>query len=521
MKNTIPDLPIEEEESQEEVEKVLTEASLESLLSDKEYNQLIQEVEKTKDIRDTRNKIFAIIKTAEEATKEYAEKMNDGLRKKALTKQDLEEGMKFFKESDVETKKNIFVATADERLDFAKNQLENYLKTLEDNRNLFNTKELKNLEKSFLGMSSIERGKEDERTLDLIKERQVVQNSYKDLLGHELIDDQKNRLEKFEKLSFKDRKKEIKALEEKIKSHEKSQVLIRKETDASKNFCKIKNWKSAIPHCKKALKIINKLNYKNKVEWFSHRHEVITDLVNKLEEKIAKNEQSSNPKALSKTPSLTEESLSKDEVLHPSPTDISEKRKNQLTEMLIKGFVRSKKASATTISAFAHSSGQETVRDNQKNVDSKSNLAAKDHETKNNDNIIRLESRVENMSREKISAMAYKQEFDQKTIAIVNTDNRILSKEEGDQSVNRNLEKVLLEEIKNLSISTEEKEYLRSSARTLNLINYGRKIRSDSSEGLNKHESKLGKDFEKNKSNFAHDLVNTAVRKRKKVRKTL
>ena len=244
------------------------------------------------------------------------------------------------------------------------------------------------------------------------------------------------------------------------------------------------------------------------MEWFSYRYEVITDLISKLEEKTAKESvemRDLNPELVEGVASPEASEIKKQD------EDISEKRKKQLSEMLIKGFMRSKKASATTIGAFVHSLNQETIRNNQKDVDKKNDLAVKDHKEKNEDEIVRLESRVENISREKASALAYKKEFDQKTIAIVNTDNRILSREEGDRSVNSNLKKVLLEEIKTRSISPQEKKYLRSSVKALDQTNYGRKIRSDGAEGLNEHESKLGKDFEKNKNNFAHDVVDTII----------
>ena len=108
-------------------------------------------------------------------------------------------------------------------------------------------------------MSSIKRDEEVEKTPELLKERQILQNSYENLLEHELMDGKKDRSKRFKKLSLKERKKETKKLKEEIKKREKSQDLIRKETEASKDFCKIEKWKDAIPHCRKALKIINKL----------------------------------------------------------------------------------------------------------------------------------------------------------------------------------------------------------------------------------------------------------------------
>ena len=111
----------QEKESQKGIEQILKEASSEKLLSNKEYNRLIQEVKKKEDINNIRNKIFEITQTARKATEEYTKKMNDSVKNKILTEEDAEEGMKIFQESDVETKERVFVETMNERVHFARN----------------------------------------------------------------------------------------------------------------------------------------------------------------------------------------------------------------------------------------------------------------------------------------------------------------------------------------------------------------------------------------------------------------
>lgn len=359
-------------------------------------------------------------------------------------------------------------------------------------------------------------GERDEMKKDLqktLEEHEETFTEFHSLVKHELIDNADEHLKEFKNTEVDEREELLKELQATIAERNLARFEIKKETDASKKLCESKNWKEALIHCENALEMIQEVDGADEVVWFSHRAKVVAKVIHDLEKKISQEDlQGESNQEIIVLPQ-DEEEIGKN-IEEERPEILSSERKAELQRILVKWFLQSKRASAATIKAFVHATDAININHHraelQNEVDVKDNLLIEDHEEEQ-DRVLCVEADSSRMQHDKVLHMAYDDQINQKTIAFVDSDERVLSLEESDTSIARDLRTVLLDGITQTNMSADEREYCRSLV--LNLLGtnyYAKLLRGETEIGLEKYESSLGENFRRNENWFAEDLVEDA-----------
>lgn len=496
--------------SPEDIQRLIETARRNDLLAEEEARALLQEVTKEGGAVH-RDQLLSTIQSAKEAKIAYESEMIRGIEEGEITTADLEEGMKYFRKSDVHTKKNVFAASTRSRIEYAKNQRKKYSEQIEENKNLWSPKERDEMKLAFKKMNAAERNKEMEALEKRIEKREKDQEYFEELVTHELMDSSDGRRVKFANLSTAERKIEIQKMEKTIEGREKVQKEIRVHTEASKELCEEGDYEKAAEHCEAALDVIKKSGMMH-IDWFLDRFEKITTITAWLENKNSKNNEEKDAHEKMKIQGELVENETKE--IQKGEEDkqedgISDERREELMEMVIKAFVNSKKASAATVNAFIHATDSMEMKERQDEVDEKDNLISEDHEEEE-DAVLCIESNSDAMMSEKVNAIAYDRNVNTRDFAIVDSDEKVLDIYTSDRQVNKNITRVLQDIVNHLPVSGSEKAYLRQAIVNIKKNNLGRLIR-DLTWGMDDYEAASGERFQINKANFAKNYVADAM----------
>ncbi len=500
---------IASQQSPEDIQKLIETAKINDLLAEDEARKFLQEAGKDSGAVH-RDQLLSAIRSAKEAKMAYESEMIRGIEAGEITTADLEEGMKYFRKSDVHTKKNVFAASTRSRIEYAKNQRKKYGEQIEENKNLWNPKERDEMKLAFKKMNASERNKEMEALEKRIEKREKDQEHFEELVTHELMDDGDGRRVKFANLSTAERKIEIQKMKKTIEEREQVQKEIRVHTEASKKLCEEGDYEEATTHCETALEVI-KASGMMHIDWFMDRFEKITAIVGWLENKVAENAEENDQKdAKTQEKILEEEGMEiEEEMTDAEKGEISDERKEKLIEMVTQAFIHSKRASAATVNAFVHATDSMDMKERQKEVDKKDNLISEDHEEEE-DSVLCIENNSDAMMSEKVNAIAYDQNLSTKDVAIVDSDEKVLDVYTSDRQVNKNVTRVIQDIVNHLPVSASERAYLNQAIKNIRKNNLGRSVR-DLTWGMDDYEAARGERFQINKTNFAEGYVADAM----------